>query len=68
MILVIASIVLWYASGIAGFIYWWTRDWSLTTGDLLFSLLIGLMGPLSWIVGWMIHGRHKILIEKKSKS
>jgi len=61
---------LWYSSGVCGFIWWWTRDYDLTLGDIGFMLFVGLCGPGAWVMGWGIHGKkHKqfktVVLKKK---
>jgi hypothetical protein len=50
-------IAIWYVCGLAGFIYWWTREFPLTWRRIPLMLLCGSMGPLTWLVGWNIHGK-----------
>jgi len=62
--------ILWYVLGCAGFIYWWTSEYDLTTQELAPLLVIGLSGPFSFLIGWRIHGdnkkiRNKTLIRKR---
>ena len=55
------TIFLWLAIGSAGFIFWWTKDWDLKFEDLLFSVVVGVIGPFSFFCGWIIHGDKSIL-------
>lgn len=48
--------VAWYLIGCAGFVYWWRKDWDFETAQVPLMLIIGLGGPISWIVGYFIHG------------
>lgn len=59
--------ILWYASGVASFIYWWTTQHDLSPDDLLIGLLVGIIGPLAWPVGYSVHGERKptILIPRR---
>ena len=68
--------LLWYASGISGFIYWWTRQHDLEVADLAFSFFVGFfLGPLTWWpIGWLMHGdvfqnrgASKIIIRKRTR-
>lgn len=52
MLIVLA---LWWLTGIAGFVFWWTKDFDLRIGSALGSLLFGTMGPLAWLVGYFAH-------------
>ena len=66
----ILLIILWYLVGVTSFIYWWTNTNDLTTFDFVVSLLMGLIGPIAFFLGWTIHGdstEHRILIKKRKK-
>ena len=54
--MVIFFLFLWYLTGFAGFVFWYTKDHNVDIGGLLLGLLVCLMGPFTWIVGWVIHG------------
>jgi hypothetical protein len=56
MTLAILVLVSWYILGISGFIFWWTKEHDLDTGAMGAGLLFALIGPLTWIVGWFVHG------------
>ncbi len=61
-------IVLWYAVGVASFIYWWTRDYDFTTGELGLALLEGIIGPLAFIFGAIMHSKGTyVLVNKRTK-
>lgn len=59
--------VLWYLTGVWGFAWWWTQDQDLTTDNIVFMLFIGLFGPLTWVIGWVIHSKDKHVILRKRK-
>ncbi len=61
--------VLWYASGLGSYIFWWTKDWDLTEDDLWLGLFASLFGPICFLVGWLIHSdlHHEDEKEKKPK-
>lgn len=44
--LIVLGCVLWYVSGVAGWIYLWTSENDLRLDDLLMTLLFGLLGPM----------------------
>jgi hypothetical protein len=46
----------WVASGGASFVYWWTRDFDLTARQLPTLVAASIAGPISFILGWFIHG------------
>lgn len=54
-------IALWWASGISGFVYWWTNEHDLTWPVAPAAVVAGAcLGPLAWGVGWVIHGDHEV--------
>lgn len=60
--------VLWYISGVASFIYWWTTDRDLETSTLWLMLLVGVCGPFAFPMGYLVHGKKMeptILTKKK---
>jgi hypothetical protein len=56
--IVLLAILLWWAVGVAGFVFWWTNEHDLEIGDLTLGVIAGVMGPLTWPIGWCIHGDH----------
>ena len=56
MLNLIVIMLIWWVVGVAGFIFWWSKDWELEKSDLIFGIFIGLMGPLTWVAGWFLHG------------
>jgi hypothetical protein len=62
-------IVLWLVSGTSGFIYWWTKEFDFTSELLFVSVIVSILGPVSWFVGWGIHGKGsaKVYIKKRGK-
>jgi hypothetical protein len=66
--------IIWYLSGVASFIYWWTSEFDIKSRQVLVMLLAlcaGLFGPISFIFGFIIHGEPgnpgKVLIKKREK-
>ena len=53
----IVLVVIWYIVGVTGFLYWGTKYHKLSKADLLFSLVVGVSGPLAWIMGYKIHNK-----------
>lgn len=49
--------ILWWAAGIYGFIFWWTTQHDFTAAELPIAVSLGLMGPLAFLVGWLVHGQ-----------
>ncbi len=62
--------LIWLVIGALSFIYWWTKDHDFTLGiEIVAALIAAFMGPLSFPIGWMIHGDSKtIIIFKKRKN
>ena len=60
-------ILLWLVVGASGFIFWWTRDFDLTTNEIVLVVLTGLCGPIAWIIGLGMHGFRtpRILIKRR---
>lgn len=67
---ILICLIIWYILGVLGFIHWWTHDNPLYTKDLFAAFIIGLMGPLSFIAGYCIHGREgrPLLKQRESKN
>lgn len=66
--LIVAAALAWWASGVAGFVYWWTSENDLTWGDLAAGTFIGAcLGPLAWLVGWAMYrdDRSQVLIRRR---
>lgn len=59
----------WWYIGCFGFIFWWTSEFDFTADELLTCLLVGFLGPISFIVGALNHTRlgTKVLIKSKRK-
>lgn len=64
--------IIWYAIGLYCFQYWWRRDFDLTSDWFLIFvwLVIGLVGPIAWLMGSFLHGEPEqtkpvILLKKK---
>lgn len=62
--------VVWYSGGVLSFIYWWTQDNDLTVEYVFTMLLIGVIGPIAWIIGLCLHGQpfgnpDRILVRKR---
>lgn len=68
-ILIIVSCIMWYAIGIVSFIYWLTKDYDFTThpGDICACIVSGLIGPFSFILGWMLCSNvsEKVIFKKR---
>lgn len=67
-LIIIIAIVAWWIIGFAGFIYWWTKDYDFTLREMSMAVAAGIIGPFSWLAGWIIHGNYdssKIIKHKR---
>ena len=63
---------LWYAIGVASFIYWWTNELDFTSSNIPLAMIIGFAGPLAFPIGFLIHGNHSesrtnTILKKRTK-
>lgn len=60
--------IAWYLVGMASFVYWWTSEYDLETNQLFTIFIAGLVGPFSFLIGWIIHGKHtnKVIFRKRT--
>lgn len=65
MIYIILAGICWYGVGVFGFIYWWTSEYDLDTTEFAMALIIGIIGPLAFLFGWMIHSSGKSWIKQR---
>lgn len=68
--MVIIFTILWVVVGVASFIYWWTLDHDLTVSTTPLMIIGALAGPISFLIGWFIHGpsphvRDRVLMKKR---
>lgn len=70
MVLLILLALLWWAIGIASFVYWWTEDLDLEVSDLLVAVMCGLFGPSMFVIGWLGSQRigDVVLISRRIKN
>lgn len=54
--LFIVICIVWFISGAASFVYWWTKEYDFTWDYVPLMVIGGVCGPLSFIIGWCIHG------------
>lgn len=59
----------WILAGMVGFIFWWTAERDFTSSELIIAALAGTLGPLSWVVGYILHSQKSgpIVIFKKRR-
>jgi flagellar basal body-associated protein FliL len=55
---IIILALVWAIIGIAGIVFWWTKEYDFTTEDLILVPVGLALGPISWFVGWVVHGDH----------
>lgn len=54
--LFIVICIVWFISGAASFIYWWTKEFDFTWDHVPLMVFGGVCGPLSFIIGRWVHG------------
>ncbi len=70
MIWIIVGMIVWYLIGICSFIYWLTGEYDLMSDDIGMVIFIGLIGPIAFIAGAVIHGnshKPKIIMKRRGK-
>jgi hypothetical protein len=56
-IIEIIVMLIWYGIGFSGYYFWWTREFGYFNRiNVLQALWVGFCGPLTWGIGWVIHG------------
>lgn len=66
--LMVLLCILWYISGVASFVYWWTKDYDFSASEILLAALSGGYGPIAFIIGYTIHGTNtdkKVLLKRR---
>jgi hypothetical protein len=70
MTLIIAiGAVVWYATGLASFVWRWTKERDLTLREVETMLFAGVLGPVAFILCWWwidMQGRlpHRVLLPR----
>lgn len=55
--LIAGILIAWFVLGYWGFIYWVTTQYDVGIGLALFGCLMAvIMGPITWVAGYIIHG------------
>lgn len=63
--LFIVICIVWFISGAASFIYWWTKEFDFTWEEFPLLIFGGASGPLSFLIGWFVcNGR---ILETKDR-
>lgn len=56
----------WCLSGIASFVFWWTKYQDLTVDDLCVGGMIAcVFGPVTWMGAWLICGGSKHVVVRQ---
>lgn len=63
--MIFLGIAVWYAIGVWGHVYWLTNKYDYTTSDISTSLFSGIVGPLSFWIGWSVYGPVKVKSDPK---
>lgn len=70
-IIIVLIAILWIAFGLWGFIYWWTTEYDLDISNLIFGIIISVIGPGTWLMGWIVHSpehKSRVLIKKRNRN
>jgi hypothetical protein len=46
-------ILLWWASGVAAAVFYWTRRYDMTINDAVVFLFLGIVGMLGWVLFYL---------------
>ena len=63
----IIAIISWWLTGVFSTIFWWIRESDFTTSDIPAIAIVGILGPIMWIIGYFIHGKKRIIIKRRVK-
>lgn len=64
--MLILCLILWYISGMSSFVFWWTSEYDLTSNEVPLIFFNGFIGPISWILGYILHNKGtKILFKRR---
>lgn len=56
--------IVWFISGAASFVYWWTKEFDFTWDEFPLVVMSGATGPVTFLVVWLVY---KIDIESEKK-
>lgn len=61
--------LIWYAIGVASFIYWWTTEMDFTATELKQAVIMGFLGPITTLICFIliIEKENKVIIKKRCK-
>ena len=68
--LIFFIVAFWWTIGVAGFVFWWTKEHNLKLADMILGFGVGFLGPFSWVYGYLIHGQShefmsKVVVKKR---
>jgi len=69
MSLKLILLLLWYVSGLVSFIYWWTKDYNFKLEEAPLAIVIGLIGPVAFVIGAIVNSNHRpsiVIIKKRN--
>lgn len=72
--LFIVICIIWFISGAASVIYWWTKENDFTWEEFPVAVFAGVGGPISFLLGWCVHGdslfknKGVVLFKKRGES
>ena len=67
LLLISLAFAVWYVSGVLSFIFWWTSEYDLTASEVVLALLCGILGPVSFFIGWCLHVDDETVLIKRRK-
>jgi len=47
--------LIWYVTGVGGFLWWWTEDQAVDGFALAEGCMAGVLGPLTLLLGFCVH-------------
>lgn len=63
--LFIVICIVWFISGAASFVYWWTKEFDFTWEEFPLMFGGGYFGPFTFLIGWLVcNGR---ILETKDR-
>jgi hypothetical protein len=66
--MILLALLLWYSIGVCSIIYWVTSEFDFTADYIPLAIIIGLLGPFVFLIGYLIHGdTGGVLIKKRTK-
>lgn len=67
--MILIYMLIWWLSGFASFLFWWTTQHDLEVSTAMFGVIAGIVGPFAFLGGWLIHGGgyDKVLLKRRGK-